>query len=178
CVSAYPAPDPAFAGIDALRGIFPGPIGYSDHTPTADSAASAVRAGACILEKHLTWDRTAPGPDHAASLEPEQFAEYVRLAHEAHVPLTCSEVSAESPTTSARRGHKQPLPCEADVRRGSRQSITTTQALRAGHTLNRDDLTFKRPGTGLEPWQVDDVVGRSLACDVAADEPLAEMHLG
>jgi N,N'-diacetyllegionaminate synthase len=176
CVSAYPAPTPAFEGIAALRAIFDGPVGYSDHTLSAASAASAVRAGACILEKHLTWSRAAPGPDHAASLEPAQFAEYVRLAHEA-VPPTCSEVSGAAPPTAAGVGAKHCLPCESDVRSQSRQSVTTTRALSAGHTLRREDLTFKRPGAGIAPWRLDEVMGRPLAADVEADAPLQEHHV-
>lgn len=176
CVSAYPAPDPAFEGIAALQAIFTGPVGYSDHTPTADSAASAVRAGACILEKHLTWSRAAPGPDHAASLEPAQFAEYVRLAHEAHASGPCAQIAARRPAAPP-TAVKRPLACETDVRSGSRQSITTTRALPAGHTLTRADVTFKRPGAGLEPWRLDEILGRQLAAPVEADAPLLEGRL-
>src|SRR5690606_29955970 len=86
CVSSYPArdDDASLGGVGALLDALPGPLGYSDHTPGVDTGALAVCAGATILEKHLTYDRAARGPDHAASLDPTQFAEYVRLARRAH----------------------------------------------------------------------------------------------
>lgn len=161
CVSAYPAPDPAFEGVGALREVFEGPVGYSDHVAGVDSAASAMRAGAAILEKHLTYDRAASGPDHAASLDPAQFAQYVDLAREAW-----------RPGVPPAPGRKAILACEEEVRRLSRQSITTTRPLRAGHKLTSADLTCKRPGAGLVPWRLDDILGRALARDVAADTPL------
>ena len=67
---------------------------------------------------------------------------------------------------------KRVLPCEQDVRRLSRQSIVTRRDLPAGHVLTTDDVTFKRPGTGIEPWRLDEVIGRRLRRDVAADFPL------
>src|SRR5690606_33999598 len=120
--------------------------------------ALAVCAGATILEKHLTYDRAARGPDHAASLDPTQFAEYVRLARRAHSML------------GARR--KELLPSEADVRRVSRQSIVSTRAVRAGERITRDMLTIKRPGTGLPPFALADSIGRTARRDIAADTPI------
>lgn len=165
CVSSYPAPDEraALGGVGALRDALPCPIGYSDHTPGVDTGALAVCAGATTLEKHLTYDRSAKGPDHAASLDPDQFAEYVRLARRAHGMLGPRE--------------KRVLDCEADVRRVSRQSIVATRALRAGERLTRDALAVKRPGTGLPPFELDRIVGRTLARDVEADMPLTEGDL-
>src|SRR5690606_32292886 len=79
CVSSYPTPDAAasLGGIAALRGRFGLPVGYSDHTTRDDTGAFAVAAGAAVIEKHLTYDPRAKGPDHAASLDPDQFARYV-----------------------------------------------------------------------------------------------------
>ncbi|MCH8211803.1 MAG: N-acetylneuraminate synthase family protein, partial [Planctomycetes bacterium] len=139
------------------------PLGYSDHTTATDTGALAVAAGASILEKHLTLNRTGPGPDHATSLEPAQFAAYVRLAHRAHAMLGESG--------------KRVLAIEQDVRSASRQSIVVTRRLDAGHVITRDDLTIKRPGIGIEPWRMDEIIGRRLARTVEADTPLVMRDL-
>lgn len=169
CVSSYPTPlhDAELGGIGAL-GVFGLPVGYSDHTAEIQTGAQAAALGACILEKHLTYDRGAPGPDHAASLEPDGLAAYVRLARSA-----AREVVLPSTT-----GHKRVLERERDVRLVSRQSIVTTRAIAAEEVLGRGDLTFKRPGTGLEPWMLGEVVGRRAARAIAADVPVVEADLG
>lgn len=165
CVSAYPTPDKSagLAGIRALSDVAPVPLGYSDHTTAIDTGALAVAAGASILEKHLTLDRTGPGPDNAMSLEPQQFAEYVQLAQRAYEMLGDSE--------------KRVLGIEQDVKKTSRQSIVARRRLDAGHVLMRDDLTIKRPGIGIEPWRLDQTIGRRLARTVEADTPLTEQDL-
>lgn len=168
CVSCYPTPieHAELGGIPALAAVFDGPVGYSDHTDGLPTGLDAVRAGACILEKHFTHDRSAPGPDHAASLEPEGFREYAHLAR--------SPVQAR---TQAPPALKRVLTIEQDVRTVSRQSITTRRALRRGRTLTLEDLTFKRPGTGLLPFRLDEALGRTLARDVEADVPLTSEDL-
>jgi N-acetylneuraminate synthase/N,N'-diacetyllegionaminate synthase len=162
CVSAYPAPDEAasLGGIGLLARLTDQPVGYSDHTQAVDAGALAVAAGACILEKHLTLDRGAAGPDHAASLEPPDFAEYVRLARRAW------RMHAGSA--------KHVLPIEEDVRRVSRQSITAVRDLPPGHVIAAGDLAFKRPGGGIEPWRHDEIIGRTLVRPVAADTPMTD----
>lgn len=207
CVSAYPTPrsDAALGGVQAIAEIFPGPVGYSDHTPQDDTSGAAVAFGAVVLEKHLTYDRAAPGPDHAASLDREGFRRYVHRAHEgwqrrAEARLMLMKMSAaereqiraDAPRTMGlvemvaapmnARAFDQPvekvvLPIERDVRHVSRQSITATRALPAGHRLTPDDLTFKRPGVGIEPWRIDEVIGRTLVRAVEADMPLADADL-
>ncbi|MCW5774919.1 MAG: N-acetylneuraminate synthase family protein [Phycisphaeraceae bacterium] len=168
CVSCYPTAD-ADAAIDAmhaLRRLFDGPVGYSDHTTGEDTGALAASLGACLLEKHLTYDRAARGPDHAASLDPGGFARYAEAARSHGT----AAFAPDDPRINT--AEKRVLACEADVRRVSRQSITARRALPAGHTLTPDDLTIKRPGTGLEPWRLDQVIGRRLARCVDADMPL------
>ena len=161
CVSSYPAPPAhaSLAGIGALRDLCPIPIGYSDHTPLTETGALAVAAGACILEKHLTYDRTAHGPDHAASLDPAQLARYVELARLAHTMMGPAE--------------KRVLPVEENVREISRQSIVSTRDLAPGHRVARDDLTVKRPGTGIEPWRLAEIVGMKTTRPIKADVPLS-----
>ncbi|TDJ54698.1 MAG: N-acetylneuraminate synthase [Planctomycetota bacterium] len=165
CVSAYPTPDDmaCLAGRAAMCRINRNALGYSDHTMAQDTGALAVAGGACVLEKHLTLDRTAPGPDHAMSLDPDGFARYVRLAHRAHRMLG-------APT-------KAPLAIELDVREVSRQSVTARCELPAGHVIAPGELTLKRPGGGIEPSRLAETVGRRLARPVAANTPLRDEDL-
>ena len=165
CVSAYPAAaqHAALGGRLAMAEINPNALGYSDHTTATDTGALAVASGACILEKHLTHDRHAAGPDHAASLDPEGFAEYVRLARRAWTMLGKRE--------------KTVLPIEEDVRAAARQSIVTRRALSAGHEITVGDLTIKRPGTGLSPAMLEQVIGRITSRSIDADVPLVKDDL-
>jgi sialic acid synthase SpsE len=165
CVSSYPAPDDALAGIPAIAHATGLPTGYSDHTPSVETGAEAVRCGACILEKHLTYDTRAQGPDHAASLDAPAFARYAELARRA------------APGSRTLTPDKRILDCERDVRAVSRQSIVASRALRPGDRITRDALTIKRPGTGLEPWRVDEIIGRKAARPVNADMPLVAEDL-
>ncbi|MEM7755944.1 MAG: N-acetylneuraminate synthase family protein [Planctomycetota bacterium] len=165
CVSSYPAPDAALDGIAAIHGATGLPTGYSDHTPGTDTGARAVALGACVLEKHLTYDTNATGPDHAASLEPAAFAEYV-----AQLPGITPEPTGD--------GLKAVLDCERDVRTVSRQSLVATRDLSPGDVIVRTDLTIKRPGTGLPPFMLDDVVGRAVARAIDADTPIFDADLG
>lgn len=165
CVSSYPT-GLGHAAIGAIRdiaGLFDGPVGYSDHTTLMETGAIAVGCGACVLEKHLTYDHHAPGPDHAASLNPGTFGVYVRLARQAWQMMGS--------------GRKDVQECEADVRRVSRQSLVAARDLPAGHALAPADLTIKRPGTGIEPWRSNDVLGRRLARPVGADVVITDDDL-
>jgi sialic acid synthase SpsE len=165
CVSGYPTPDDcaSLAGRAAMCRVNPRALGYSDHTTAVDTGALAVASGACLLEKHLTYDRGATGPDHATSLDPTGFRQYVGLAHRARRMLGPPE--------------KRVLDLEQDVRAVSRQSVTATHDLDVGHVIVSEDLTLKRPGTGLEPWRFAETVGRRVARPVAADMPLREEDL-
>ena len=165
CVSAYPTPDAlaSLAGRAAMCRVYPRALGYSDHTTAEDTGALAVAAGACILEKHLTLDRRGSGPDHAMSLDPGAFERYVRLAHRAHRMLGAPS--------------KRVLDIERDVREVSRQSVTARCELPAGHVLEPEELTIKRPGIGIAPWRLAETFGRRLARPVAADMPLTDEDL-
>ena len=162
CTSSYPARDDraAIGGMHEIRALTGRIVGYSDHTASIDTGAIAVAAGAAILEKHLTYDREAKGPDHAASLDPRQFAAYVQLAHRA-----ARMVGAHA---------KELQEVERDVRRVSRQSLVAARDLPAGHLVTPADLCVKRPGTGICASRLDAVVGRRLARAVSADRVLAE----
>lgn len=220
CVSCYPAPEPALWGIRAIQKATRRTAGYSDHAEHLTSGAQAVACGACLLEKHLTHDNEADGPDHAASLIPIDFQIYTKFAHwvslQGKVPTKKPEVLEELGVRlyetfwqemygpdydkEANQAHhrwlsgsmwavclkdksgteqtdKYVLDCERDVREVSRQSLVTTKALSTGHTISRDDLTIKRPGTGLPPYMFNELIGRTLSREVEMDVPLVEEDL-
>ncbi|MEL7238770.1 MAG: N-acetylneuraminate synthase family protein, partial [Planctomycetota bacterium] len=159
CVSSYPTAD-GDAQLGAMRSLnsFGTCVGYSDHTQNLRTGALAVAAGASIIEKHLTHDRNASGPDHAASADPQQFANYVRQLR------NCERMLGKP--------FKHMLSCEEDVRNVSRQSLVTARPLRAGQTIALDDLTCMRPGIGIPAMRIDDVVGLATKRDLAAGEML------
>ncbi len=165
CVSSYPTPkqDASLAGIAALRESFDLPTGYSDHTTDVWAGALAVAAGACVLEKHLTYDTSAAGPDHAASLNGDDFTRYAHFARRAATMLGPQR--------------KNCLPVENDVRNVSRQSVCTSRDLSAGHVITRADVTLKRPGAGIAAARLDSVVGRTTTHDVPANHLLNEDDL-
>lgn len=160
CVSSYPTPadDAGLSSIAALaaHGLT---VGYSDHTNEVMAGALAVTAGARVVEKHLTYDRAASGPDHAASFDPDQLAEYVR-----HVRL--AERMRGTPRTGT-------LAREADVRRLSRQALAFGRALRAGERVSEADLVTRRPADGVGAAEAPNVVGRTLTRDVRSGEAVA-----
>lgn len=172
CVSSYPTPPEhaELGGIQALRALFDGPVGYSDHTASIETGATAVALGAHILEKHFTYSRAATGPDHAASLEPRALAEYVCLARA--VPSGVRRAPAPHPSPV-----KRVIAIERDVRQVSRQSIVSRRAMPKGHVITPADLTVKRPGIGFPPFEMGLLVGRTLARDVSADTPLVRDDL-
>lgn len=175
CVSCYPTPlEQANLGAMAdLATVFNGPIGYSDHTAEVETGALAVQSGAVILEKHVTWNRAAKGPDHAASLDEVGFGAYVSACRgkmQGRPPHPCRAGPDVRAHAAYGSGRKEVLEIERDVRSASRQSIVARRALRAGERIEASDLTFKRPGTGLEPWRIGEVVGRIAARAIGADE--------
>ncbi len=157
CVSSYPTPWHAvnLRAIGTLRQHFDRPTGFSDHTTGVESAALAVAAGACLLEKHFTLDRAARGPDHALSLEPDDLRAYIRAARTAEAARGDGRITV--------------APIERDVRGVSRRSLVTTRPLPAGAELTEDDLTAKRPAGGISPACWPDVLGRRLRRSLPAE---------
>ncbi|GAB4550248.1 MAG: N-acetylneuraminate synthase [Phycisphaerales bacterium] len=176
CVSSYPAPvEDAHVGAIAhvAELVEPCPVGYSDHTSDVLTGFVAARHGALILEKHFTDDRTLPGPDHAASLDPKGFSEYVhyarRTAREAHDTYFDERLIGDP--------QKRVHACEGDVRMVSRQSVVATRTIEAGEMIADADLTIKRPGTGIEAWRRSEIVGRSAARRIERDRVITEGDL-
>jgi sialic acid synthase SpsE len=161
CVSSYPTPDEEanLCWIGELAREFSVAVGHSDHTTELLAGPLAVAAGATIIEKHLTYDRAAQGPDHEASFDPEQFAQYVRLIRQAE----------RLRGTPGRRV----LEVEQDVRRVSRQSLVARRALVAGERVRDEDLTVQRPGTGIPAADVVKVVGMRTKSAVPAGAMLS-----
>jgi N,N'-diacetyllegionaminate synthase len=165
CVSSYPTP-PEQANLRAiatLRDRFGGIVGYSDHCLGLDVSLAAVALGAEILERHVTLDRSAPGPDHAISLLPGELAELVRRTRLVESALG--------------DGTKRPQPAEADTARVARRSLVAGRDLTAGEVVDEASVAIKRPGDGLQPNRRDDLVGVTLRRSIARDEPFLEEDL-
>jgi N-acetylneuraminate synthase len=156
CVSNYPA-DPADVNLRAMQTLaqaFGVPIGFSDHTQGLEIALAAVALGACVIEKHFTLDWTLPGPDHAASLEPDQLKAMIRGIR--HVEAALGD------------GRKRPTASEANTAAVARKSLVAAHDLKAGTILSNEMIAVKRPGTGLPPMLLPQVIGRTLRVDVRA----------
>jgi N,N'-diacetyllegionaminate synthase len=162
CSTEYPTP-PADVNLRAMvtmRDALGVAVGYSDHTEGIAVAVAAAALGAGVIEKHLTLDRSLPGPDHRTSLEPGRFGEMV-------LALRAVEIALGD-------GVKRPTAGELENAAAARKSIVAARAIAAGETLTADNLTVKRPGTGMSPLRWDDVVGLSASRDYAPDDPIAE----
>ena len=157
CVSNYPA-DPASVNLRAMATMsraFQVAVGYSDHTIGNEVALAAVVLGACVIEKHFTLYRSLPGPDHRALLEPLELASLVRGIR----------------TVEAARGDgcKRPAASEAETAAVARKSLAAATDLIAGTILTESMVAVKRPGTGLPPGMLPQVVGRRLCRTVPKD---------
>ena len=139
CVSNYPA-DPADVNLRAMQSLaaaFQVPVGYSDHTVGCEVAVAAVAMGACVIEKHYTLDRSLPGPDHAASLEPHELKELVRQIRTVEKALG--------------DGRKRPVANEKNTADVARKSLVTAVDLTAGMRIESNHIVARRPGTGMPP---------------------------
>ncbi|MFA5864640.1 MAG: N-acetylneuraminate synthase family protein [Phycisphaerae bacterium] len=157
CISSYPTPlsDTNLAVIGNLAQRFPVPVGFSDHTSEWITGALAVAAGAVILEKHFTLDRLMPGPDQALSLDETQMGQYISSAKEAQMAMGTPQ--------------RRLLPCEHEVRNVSRGSLVSTIDIPSGTILTPAMLTVKRPGGGIEPARIKDVMGTRALAHIPAD---------
>lgn len=161
CTSNYPAAaeDVNLRAMCTLAAALDLPVGYSDHTLGIAVSTAAVALGASVIEKHYTLDRTLPGPDHPASLEPGELAELVRAVR------TVGQALGD--------GVKAPRPAELAVRDVARRSVTLVRDLPAGHRLADGDLELLRPGTGIPPAALSGLPGRALRRALAAGTTLS-----
>lgn len=157
CTTEYPAPagEINLRAMDTLRLAFGLEVGYSDHSAGIAIALAAVARGATILEKHFTLDRTLPGPDHAASLEPHELTQMVRGIREVETALG--------------DGIKAPTPSEAKNLEAARKSLVALRDVRRGELLSAENMGIKRPGTGVSPMEYWNWLGRPSPRDYAAD---------
>jgi sialic acid synthase SpsE len=161
CTSLYPAPADTLnlRAMQRMAAHLKRPVGLSDHSLDDYAAVAATALGANVIEKHLTLDRTLPGPDHAASLEPMDFMRMVKRIH-----ATASALGD---------GIKQPAKGETETAQLVRRSWHAVRDLRPGAPIAASDVVLKRPADGLSPSQ--SPVGRLLKNAVAADRPI---HVG
>jgi len=161
CVSNYPAraEDCNLRVIETMKRAFGFPVGISDHTPGVDVAKIAVAVGANLIEKHITIDQTLPGPDHYFSLTPSELKELVSGARDVEVMLG-------SP-------HKQCTDAEQPMKHIGRRSLVAAVAIRKGEKIDKKNIAIKRPGYGIHPMLLDDLVGCCAVRDIEEDEPLA-----
>ena len=161
CVSVYPA-DPAEANLRAmatLSGTFDAIIGWSDHTPGLAVALAAAALGAAVIEKHFTLDRSLPGPDHAASLTPDELSELVTGIRIVEAALG--------------DGKKTPTDAEREVMSAARKSLAAARDLNTGTILSLADFMAIRPGSGMPPSELGNLLGRRLLQPLARGEFLA-----
>ena len=160
CVSNYPA-DPVDINLRAMqtmRESFGLPVGYSDHTIGIEVALAAVALGACIIEKHFTLDKTLPGPDHKASIEPYELALLVK--------------GIRIVEDSLGHGRKEPAASEANTAKVARKSLVAAQDIPADTILTEELITVKRPGNGLPPSLHSYLVGRTAQRFIPAGTPI------
>ncbi|HLY40601.1 MAG TPA: N-acetylneuraminate synthase family protein [Terracidiphilus sp.] len=165
CVSIYPPEHETIhlRNMETLRRAFDCPVGFSDHTLGTSIPLAAIALGACIIEKHFTLDQDMAGWDHAISANPEQMRTIVEDGKNVFAALGS--------------GRRIVSDAEMEKRKKFRRSLVARQALRKGHVLRESDLDAKRPGTGVAPDEIQYVVGRTLAGDLAEDQVLRWSHL-
>lgn len=158
CTTEYPTPmaEVNLRAMQSIGAAFGVAVGYSDHTSGIEVAIAAVALGATVIEKHFTLDRNLPGPDHKASLEPEELKAMVAAIRNIEVALG--------------DGIKRLTPSEAKNKPIARKSIVAAVEIRKGDVFTADSLTAKRPGSGISPMRWDEVMGRTAPRDFGVDE--------
>jgi sialic acid synthase SpsE len=163
CASLYPAP-PALANlraIDTMRRMFGTLVGYSDHTLDDHVALAAVARGACVVEKHVTLDRSLPGPDHGFAMEPAPFAAMLSRLRDIEAALG----------DGVKDG---PREAEMENFRMGRRSLHAAVEIPAGTRISDEMLCVKRPGMGIEPYRRREIVGRTAKATIRMDHWITE----
>jgi N,N'-diacetyllegionaminate synthase len=162
CTSAYPAPaqDVNLLAIQSIRNKFGVEVGYSDHTLGIEISLAAVALGATVIEKHFTLDRTLPGPDHKASLEPSELKLMIDGIRKIEQALG--------------DGNKRLMPSEIRNLKIVRKSIVAKLEINAGQLFTEENLTTKRPGTGVSPMEWNNIIGKKSTRNYYIDELIDE----
>ena len=157
CTTEYPAPyeDVNLKAMETMRDAFDLPIGYSDHTRGLEIPVAAVARGACVIEKHFTLSREMEGPDHKASIEPDELKQMVDMIR--HVEVSIGD------------GVKKVSASEAKNQDIARKSIIAARAIKAGEVFSEENVTTKRPGNGINPMRWFDLLGRKAKHDYEED---------
>jgi N,N'-diacetyllegionaminate synthase len=160
CVSSYPADikDVNLRVIATMKSAFGLPVGFSDHTIGISVPIAAAALGASAIEKHFTLDRTMAGPDHRASIEPDDLASMVLGIKEAHISLGDSI--------------KKPQPCELPNIQLIRKGLVAIGDLHAGMVLTKELIDIKRPAIGIAPADFEKVIGMTIINDILDDAPI------
>lgn len=158
CTTEYPTPmnEVNLRAMQTLQTAFGVRVGYSDHTSGIEVAIAAVAMGASVIEKHFTLDRSLPGPDHQTSLEPRELKAMVAAIR------NIEQAQGD--------GVKRITPSEARNRPAARKSIVASRDIKSGEIFSHENLTAKRPGTGISPMRWNEVIGRRAGRDFAGDE--------
>ena len=158
CTTEYPTPmvKVNLRFMQSIQGAFGVNVGYSDHTAGIEVAIAAAALGATVIEKHFTLDKNLPGPDHKASLEPDELKIMVSSIRNIEIAMG--------------NGIKRLTPSETSNKFVTRKSLVAKKAIKSGEILSIDNITTKRPGTGISPMRWDEVIGRVAARDFDTDE--------
>ena len=160
CTTQYPTPFGAvnLRAMESLATLGCSSVGYSDHTQGIAVPVAAVALGASVIEKHFTLDRSLPGPDQTASLEPDELRQMVDEIRQVELALG--------------DGEKKVAEVERPNIEVARKSIVATKFIRKGDVLSEDNLTVKRPGSGVSPMLWDSVIGTVAVADFLPDQPI------
>jgi len=158
CTTEYPAPfaEVNLRAMNTMRAAFGLPVGLSDHTPGIAVPIAAVALGATVIEKHFTLDKNLPGPDHKASLEPDELKSMVEAIRQAETALG--------------NGLKMPMPSELKNRDIARKSLVAAKPISNGEVFSQKNLVMKRPGTGISPMYYWDLLEKKSDKDYSEDE--------
>jgi len=158
CNTEYPTPfeDVNLAAMLTIRAAFNVNVGYSDHTLGIEIPIAAVALGAAVIEKHFTLNRDMEGPDHKVSLEPDELKNMV--------------TAIRNIESSIGDGVKRPSPSELKNKLIVRKSIVATIDIKEGSMFKENNITAKRPGTGISPMKWDDVIGKKAKRNFVQDE--------
>lgn len=160
CTTEYPAPmaEVNLRAMNTIAARCRVKVGFSDHTEGIEAAIAAVALGATVIEKHFTLDRDLPGPDHRASLTPDELAAMIRAIR--HVEQALGN------------GEKKPSASELQNRTAARKSIVAAREIKKNEIFSEQNLAVKRPGNGLSPMRWDELMGQAAARNFSRDEPI------
>jgi N,N'-diacetyllegionaminate synthase len=160
CVSNYPTrpKEVNLRAMDTLEQAFNVPTGFSDHTMDTHIPVAAVARGATVIEKHFTLDKSLEGPDHEASLNPEELEEFITKIRETEEALGT--------------GVKKPAKREKNNKKAIRKGIVASKDIKKGESLEESKISIKRPAEGIKPKHLEQIIGKEAKADMKSDKPI------